>query len=116
MENGKRIDDEIVKEVFEITQKADTECARMIHRKNITASAPSVGHVFRKQFFDYLEKCSSDTPETRKIKKALFSWALRLVLHSDPLHMTIILQIYELEEFKKFLSHYCYSYISGGTV
>ncbi|KAK8382101.1 hypothetical protein O3P69_015216 [Scylla paramamosain] len=78
MEGGKKIDEGIVKEVFEITQEADRECSKLIHRKNNTTSTPpSVGHVFRKLFFDYLGKCNSDSPETRRIKEALFSWALR---------------------------------------
>lgn len=118
MEGGKKIDQEIVKEVFEITQEADRECSRVIHWKNNTASTPlSVGHVFRKLFFDYLEKCNNDTPETRRVKEALFSWALRLVLLSNLLHMTVMHNIFLLEEFKKFVYNYCHcSHISGGTV
>ena len=71
MENGKEIDNRIVEEVLEVMEEAEKECTP-------TSTSLSVGHVLREVFFDYLER-TNDTPETRRIKEALYGWAIRLI-------------------------------------
>ncbi|KAG0718671.1 Peroxisomal N(1)-acetyl-spermine/spermidine oxidase [Chionoecetes opilio] len=76
MEGGKEIDNKIVEEVLEVMEEADKECCGSEHRETATSSlSPSFGHVLRKVFYDYLERNTSDTPEIRRIKEALFDWA-----------------------------------------
>lgn len=77
MEGGREIDDKIVEEVLGIMDEADQECCDVVHKKDSTTSSLSVGQVFRKVFYEYLEKCVNDSPETKRIKEALFYWSLR---------------------------------------
>lgn len=82
MEGGREIDGKIVEEVLGIMDEADQECCDIVHKKDGTIASLSVGHVFRKMFYEYLEKCVKDSPETKRIKEAIFYWTLRSVSHS----------------------------------
>lgn len=83
MEGGREIDEKIVEEVLAIMDEADQECCDIVHKKDSTTSSLSVEHVFRKVFYEYLKKCVNDSPETKKMKEALFHWTLRSVSHFD---------------------------------
>lgn len=79
MKGGRQIDDRIVEEVLDVMDEADQECCDIVHKKDSTCSSLSVGQVFRKVFYNYLENCVEDSPETRRIKEAMFQWTLRSV-------------------------------------
>lgn len=79
-ENGKEIPEDMITQVMEILNEADDECKKYLYSKKIKGHAKlSVGEVFRRKFFKHLATHRFDSPEAKKVKKALYYWGLRLV-------------------------------------
>ncbi|XP_071547521.1 uncharacterized protein [Panulirus ornatus] len=78
VENGKKIPEKVVTQVMKVLREADDECGKYCYSKKFEGLAQlSVGDIFSRKFSKYLAAFKCDSPETKKVKKALYHWGLR---------------------------------------
>lgn len=79
MESGKLIPEDIVKEVVDLLNEADSDCQEFAHKEIAAPPELSVGRVFREKFLQYMNDSETDHPDRRELKKAMYHWVLRWV-------------------------------------
>lgn len=77
MESGKLIPEDIVKEVVDLLNEADSDCQEFAHKEIAAPPELSVGRVFREKFLQYMNDSETDHPDRRELKKAMYHWVLR---------------------------------------
>lgn len=82
MENGKLIPEDIVEEVVELLNEADSECQQFSHKDIAAPPELSVGRVFREKFLQYMSDAGADQLDRRELKKAVYHWVLRWITTS----------------------------------